>query len=556
MADAEPTTTRWPTPPCVAAAMDQVDPLRSELSPRRRSLLGWRVISIAFCAALIFLLLAAFRGTLQRFVLSSLLLIAIVATLAIVIFLHTRFLLRARAEHIESEGRFQQMASNIQEIFWMINAETKQVLYVNEAYATITGRSRQTLEDDPTSCGELIHPLDLRWVLARLNEATNTGRFDERFRIVLPDGEVRWVWVRGFPVRDAEGGICRLVGTAQEITAQREAEEQVARNLALAKSAWAEADALRKATLALTQDLRMDYVLDTLLESLAELIPCECARVLLLETDTRLFLARERRFGESTSRDQNYPLTLDASELPFLQRIVASQNSVLLADTKQEEEWHAFTGHTDTRSWLCVPLVASGQILGLLSIGQSQPNSFNQEHLRRAQLLAIPAAAAIQNARLYERAEIYGAEIEGRSSDLRQVQDALTNAKEERRASEDKFQKVFRSCPIPFSITTLKEERFLDVNNAFEQRYGYSREELIGRTVHEVGIWEDPTDRRRMITRLQEGSPVRNVIAELRTKSGEVKLAAYSADRIQFEGQSCILAVSEDPPQFRLHTIN
>ena len=53
-------------------------------------------------------------------------------------------------------------------------------------------------------------------------------------------------------------------------------------------------------------------------------------------------------------------------------------------------------------------------------------------------------------------------------------------------------------------------------------------------------------DRRLLLTQLRRGGPIRNVITRLRTKSGEIKLTAYSADRIQFEGQTCILAVSED----------
>jgi PAS domain-containing protein len=120
------------------------------------------------------------------------------------------------------------------------------------------------------------------------------------------------------------------------------------------------------------------------------------------------------------------------------------------------------------------------------------PNTFTQDHLRRTQLLAIPAAAAIQNSRLYERAEIFGSELQRRLTDLRQTEKALEQSEEGRRVSEDKFQKVFRSSPIPFSITTVNEGRFVDVNAAFERRYGYSRAEVIGRTVGELGIWEDP----------------------------------------------------------------
>jgi len=111
--------------------------------------------------------------------------------------------------------------------------------------------------DNPTSYEEIIHPEDRVQVLARLDEATRTGKFNERFRITLPNGDVRWVRVYGFPMRNAAGRIWRLVGTAQDITEQKHAEDQVIKNLEIAEAARAEADALRKATLALTQDLHM-----------------------------------------------------------------------------------------------------------------------------------------------------------------------------------------------------------------------------------------------------------------------------------------------------------
>src|SRR5712672_1207793 len=100
---------------------------------------------------------------------------------------------------MESEERFRQMADNIQEIFWMLDAETRKTLYVNPAYETITGRSRAALKQDPLSYEEIIHPDDRVQVLFKLEEASRTGNFDERFRIVVPSGDVRWVWGRGFP---------------------------------------------------------------------------------------------------------------------------------------------------------------------------------------------------------------------------------------------------------------------------------------------------------------------------------------------------------------------
>jgi PAS domain S-box-containing protein len=160
--------------------------------------------------------------------------------------------------------------------------------------------------------------------------------------------------------------------------------------------------------------------------------------------------------------------------------------------------------------------------------------------------LAIPAAAAVQNARLYELASIYGSELERRISDLKQAKQALEESEESRRISDEKFQRIFRSSPVAFSITTLEEGRFLDVNAAFERRYGYTREELLGHTVHELSIWHDPADRVRMLAELDNGGPIRKLVARLRTKSGDVKCTVYSADKIQFDSQPCVLAVSED----------
>src|SRR5260370_30860375 len=500
--------------------MEQLDPLRLEHPPRRRtqaSRWAFSIIIIAIAALLLFLVL---RAKNQGADIPQPLLLAVVAGFGAVTLLRTWSLVRALAEYRASQDQFRHMASNIRAIFWTIDAQTKHALYVNEAYETITGRSCQSLIDNPTSYEDLIHHEDREHVLAKLEEATQTGQFDERFRILCTHGEQRWVKVHGFPVRDRSGKILRLVGTAQEITAQKQAEDQVAKNLAKAESAWAEADALRKATLALTPDLPMDFVMDTLLKSLAEIVPYTCARVLVPDGGPHWLALGERLCPEPADKPYRSPLTLIADKSPFLQRISVEQKSVLIPDTNQEEGWKTFKGHKQFRSWLCVPLVASEEFLGFLSAGHTDPNRYTHEHLRRAELLAIPAASAIQNARLCQTAQIYASELETRIVDLKQAEAALAQAQGDRQVSEEKFQRVFRSSPIPFSVTTVKEGRFLDVNPPFERRYGYSREEVLGHTVHELKIWEDPADRARMVVQLHNTAPIPHLTTRLPTQPG------------------------------------
>lgn len=533
-----------------------VDPAakrRSETLPKEAPRRDWKIASPALVVASAVLVIAVLVANLQSPRVFVALLISLISALLVFALLLAdvfrqmhRTERQAKTVFADSEQEFHQMADNIQEVFWVIDAESKKATFVNPAYETITGRSCQSLIEEPSSYEKAIHPDDRAQVLAKLEQAAQSGHFEGRFRIVRPDGEVRWVWVRGSPRKDRDGKITRLGGSALDITALKHAEDQVQANLAKANSAWSEAEALRKATLALTEDLHMDSVLDALLRSLGELVPYTCARVLVPEGGPHWLALGENSLPETAKKSPRCPLTFVADESPFFQRIWSERKRILIPDTKKQEGWQTFAGHEQFRSWLSVPLVASEEFLGFLSVGHMEPNHFTQEHLRRAELLAIPAAVAIQNARLYSTAEIYGSELEKRLSDLQQAEQALDQSEAGRRVSEEKFQKIFHSSPVAFSITTLEEGRFLEVNAGFEARYGYSRHEVLGRTVHELKIWDDPADRRLLVAQLQRGGPIRSIMTRLRAKSGVIKLTVYSADRIEFDGQRCILAVSED----------
>ena len=225
--------------------MERVDRLRRGFFSNQLSRFGSRISLTLFCLAVAILVVAILAARVRSIDLSSLLLGIALTTLCVVVFFLFRFLHLAKKQHddadfaldttetslLESEERFRQMADNIQEIFWMIDADTKKILYVNAAYETITGRERGALQQNPLSYEEVIHPQDRGRVLRKLDEATHTGRFDERFRIVMPTGESRWAWARGFPVQDTKGRLRRLVGTTLDITTQKHTEEEVARKL-------------------------------------------------------------------------------------------------------------------------------------------------------------------------------------------------------------------------------------------------------------------------------------------------------------------------------------
>jgi PAS domain S-box-containing protein len=334
----------------------------------------------------------------------------------------------------------------------------------------------------------------------------------------------------------------------RDITLRRRAQQGVNQSLVLARSSWQEADALRRATLALTEDLRMDRVLDTLLETLARFVPYEQAQLLLLENGSRLFVAREAAPNGESTRGRGFPETMEMSEFPILARLFERQEGLLIEDTLQAKDWGPLAQKSPVRSWIGVPINSSSQILGVLSLAHSSPASFSLSHLHLCRALGTSAAVAIQNARLYERAEIYGAELEHRISELHRVRRTLEESEQGRRASEDRFQKVFQSVPVAISVTSLAEGRFIEVNETFERRFGVARKELLGRSSTELGFWENPNERTTLIEQLRCGARVRDAVARLKSKTGLFEPTLYSAEVIDLDGQPCLLVVIEDLP--------
>ena len=114
------------------------------------------------------------------------------------------------------------------------------------------------------------------------------------------------------------------------------------------------------------------------------------------------------------------------------------------------------------------------------------------------------------------------------------------------RASEERFSKAFSASPVPMSITTYDEGRYIDVNESFLQNSGYTREEIIGRTTTDINLYADPGERARLKQILKEQGRIRNAEVRRRVKSGEVRVALASSEIINLDGEQCILTTTND----------
>ncbi|HEV2007407.1 MAG TPA: PAS domain S-box protein, partial [Burkholderiales bacterium] len=135
---------------------------------------------------------------------------------------------RRQAEHAlrESEEQFQQLANNIPQMCWITDASQREVVYLSPAFETVTGHAVEEAKATPRILVKIVHPDDRKRVKAARSTAA-TGGYDETFRLVRPDGSIRWVHDRAFPIRHASGEVYRIAGIAEDITERKLSEERV-----------------------------------------------------------------------------------------------------------------------------------------------------------------------------------------------------------------------------------------------------------------------------------------------------------------------------------------
>jgi two-component system cell cycle sensor histidine kinase/response regulator CckA len=134
---------------------------------------------------------------------------------------------RVERELLESEERFRELTENIHEVFWVSDLEKTQMIYVSPAYERIWGRSCESLYASPKSWTEAIHPEDKGRVVAVMANNSLQVSHDITYRIVRPDGSIRWIRDRAFPVHDAAGRVIRKAGIAEDVTERRQLEMQL-----------------------------------------------------------------------------------------------------------------------------------------------------------------------------------------------------------------------------------------------------------------------------------------------------------------------------------------
>ncbi len=126
----------------------------------------------------------------------------------------------------EAENRFRQLAENIQEVFWLTTPDKREMLYISPAYERVWGRTCKSLLESPFSWMDDIVPEDRERVMQEV-ALQSSGQYNVEYRIRNPDGNLRWIRDRAFPVRNKSGQIYRIAGIAEDVTESKRIQREL-----------------------------------------------------------------------------------------------------------------------------------------------------------------------------------------------------------------------------------------------------------------------------------------------------------------------------------------
>ena len=174
--------------------------------------------------------------------------------------------------------------------------------------------------------------------------------------------------------------------------------------------------------------------------------------------------------------------------------------------------------------WLGAPLMIDGRAIGVIAVQDYKDSrAYGQEEKRLLAFVADQAAAAV-----YRR----------RSEALQ-------------RESQDYFAKSFQASPALTALIRLDDNRIMEANVAFLASSGYTRNEVLGRTALELGVWSDLANRQAFMEKLREAGAVRDYEAVFYTKAREPRYVSLNSDILELEGTRCMLITAIDRTEHR-----
>ncbi len=467
------------------------------------------------------------------------------------------------------------------------------MLFVSDGCRALTGYApAELIENRRVSYAQLIVAADRAAVWEAVQAAVaKREAFELRYRIVTADGAEKWVWERGLGLFDAGGRLVDLEGFITDVTATVQAEAALrSSEEKFSKAFRASPDAISVSELATGRMIDVNegfvrisgYTRDEIIgrtsaelgfwtapetraQIMTELAERGAVRELPVEArmrngETRAFLLSAERVeiggrpclvivSRDISEQKRAEQALRESEEKFSKAFRASPDAFSLSDFETTKFIAVNEGFVRIFGYSREEVIGrSARELGL----------WLELRDRERMLAEVEATGSVRNLQTCFRTRRNGdrqfllsaerVEISGRPC-LVVVSHDITEQKRAEQAlreSEEKFARAFRASPTALTITELPSGRYVDVNAGFERTMGHTREEVVGRTAIEIGIWADLQDRAVFIRRMLQNRIVRDLECTFVTRAGQPVITLVSADMIEIGGKTCALSVIHD----------
>ena len=374
---------------------------------------------------------------------------------------------RAEDELRASEERFRQLANNIEEVFWMTEAQTGREIYASPAAERIWGMGLETLLHEPDVYINTVLPEDRSLVLRAIEREKAGEKVEMEYRIGRPDGSVRWIWDRAFPIFDENGKVKILAGISADITERKQSELEIQRHLI-------ELEALYENGLTVGRLFEPREIGNQIIETFARHLSWHHVAIRLLNPETdRLELIAFNQPGLSDESRAEMEMRLKTMVSKVGQGL--SGWAMQTGSSIRTGNVHTHPQYVDTHqgimSGLYMPLKVGDRIIGSISVESDQPDAFTGQDERLLATLANQAAIAFENARLYQSAQ---QELRER----KRAQDALWSSETHYRQLADSITDVLFELDHNLCFTHW--------NKASEMLTGIPQQDAIGKSMFEI----------------------------------------------------------------------
>ncbi len=416
--------------------------------------------------------------------------------------------------------------------------------------------------------------------------------FQNEYRVVWPDGQVRHLFSMSEIHRDHDGRVIEVVGTVQDVTERKRAEQELRESEErfrvfmdnLPAIAWAKDDQGRHVYLNRAYETSFGVRLeDWHGKTDFEVWPPEIATAFRKADDTVLATGKALEVAEKTLVRGNLYRTWQNIKFPFQDdkgrkfvggvgvditekqiaderlreyaQVVEGLEEMILVVDREYRYVIANRAFLDFRGFSAQEVIGrtveevvgkdvfEAQVKGKMDecfLGYAVQYEMTYDFRNVGKRDLFVSYFPIESPRGIDRIACILQDITDRKL-----------AEEELRKSEERFSKAFRNNPLAISISTEADGRFVDVNSAFLSLLGYKREDVIGHTSAELRFWAESSDRTEMLEQLKEQERIAKRHIRYRTANGAIREADAWTESIELDGQRCLLGIIHDTTEIQ-----